>query len=373
MNLTRASQPHAPLRQRSTVSRLVRPLVALGSVLALCALTACSEQETLEVPIAQNFEMPLPQGAVVLQAKELGAVNTGAVTLGSLAPDSATVAERIPDIKQRGRLIVGVPQSQNLLAYRNPATGEVEGFEADIAREIARDIFDDPNAIEFRFIRADTWLTTLNSGEVDFVLNSISITRKRQDVVFFSTPYFRASARLLVPSTSHIESLADLHNQRICVTQNSTSGQRIAQEVPDQELLVVTSAADCLLALQQNQVGAILSDDAILSGMIAQDPFTKLAGDPTEVEKYGIAFAKPSSRHDTTGLVRQVNATLERIFQDGTWSELADQWLGSYLPTTAPPPVQYRSAKAADQLFSPRSTLPEQATTTTNSRGEEQP
>ncbi|MDO4929228.1 MAG: glutamate ABC transporter substrate-binding protein [Corynebacterium sp.] len=328
-------------------------LPLLSTIMAM-SLVACGSE--VPAPVGESvrrdsFEMPLPEGAYLAQASEFASGDSSQVRLGSLAPDTGSVQEHIPEIYQRGRLIVGVSQSQNLLSYRNPATGAVEGFEAEIAREIARDIFGNPDAIEFRFINTNTWLSALTAGEVDFVINSISITRQRQDATFFSTPYFQAVSRLLVPTTSSSSELADLAGQKICVTENSTGAQRIANEYPGQDLLVVTSAADCLLALQQNQVSAILSDDAILSGMIAQDPFTTLTKDFLGHEQYGIAFAKPTALNDTTGLIRQVNGTLERVFNDGTWTSLVQDWLGDYLGPQPVPQVHYRAETPLNQLI----------------------
>lgn len=347
---TRSTSTHS-----TGVKQILAALTTLG--LGLVATGCGTEPNTSTATTMHTFEMPLPQGASLITARDFGGAPTGEVTLGSLAPDSSTVAERIPEILERGRLIVGVEQSQYLLAYRNAATGKVEGFEVDIAREIAKDIFQDPNAIEFRFINTETWLSTLASGEVDFVINSISISRSRQDQAFFSTPYFRATTRLLVPSVSEVEDIADLGEVPVCVTKNSTGGAWLAREYPDQNLLVVTSSADCLLALQQNQAGAILSDDTILSGMMQQDPFTRLTATTLGRESYGIAFAKPTSKRNTTGLVRQVNSTLERIFADGTWNELANGWLSTYLNIQSPPALFYRSQTETDQLVPDRSTV----------------
>ncbi len=58
-------------------------------------------------------------------------------------PPGSTMAA----IAERGRLIVGVDQNTYLFGSRNPATGQLEGFDIDVAREIARGIFGDPDRI----------------------------------------------------------------------------------------------------------------------------------------------------------------------------------------------------------------------------------
>jgi polar amino acid transport system substrate-binding protein len=61
-------------------------------------------------------------------------------TPGAMPPGSTMAA-----IAQRGRLIAGVDQDTYLFGFRNPATGQLEGFDIDIAREVARAIFGDPD------------------------------------------------------------------------------------------------------------------------------------------------------------------------------------------------------------------------------------
>ncbi len=52
---------------------------------------------------------------------------------GAMPPGSTMAA-----IAERGRLIVGVDQNTKLFGERNPSTGQLEGFDIDVAREFAR-------------------------------------------------------------------------------------------------------------------------------------------------------------------------------------------------------------------------------------------
>ncbi|MCQ9343727.1 glutamate ABC transporter substrate-binding protein [Corynebacterium kozikiae] len=308
-------------------------------IIALCLLlTACTQEAPPPAPITNTFQYPLPDGAVLAPVQQQEVITEN--LLGSLQPDARTVQERVPDILARGRLIVGVEQSQNLVGFRNPVTGELEGFEVDLVREIARDIFGDASKVDFRYVDSNSWLRMIEAKEVDFVIRSLSITRQRQDQVFFSTPYYTARTRLLTNTYSDIASPEDLAGKTVCAAAGSTGQQRVTTA---KNLLLVRGSSDCLLALQQGQVDAVISDDSILSGMRAQDPSTKIVGEVLAVEDYGIAFGKPGARHNTDGLIRQVNATLERVFRDGTWRASYDRWFGAYLPAQQPPLLNYRS------------------------------
>lgn len=312
--------------------------------LAASLLAGCATSENFQGTSGEmSVYSPMPEGAVLEPA---GSQNPQEVRttglLGSLRPDDRTPQERVPAIIRRDRLIVGVDQSQNLLSFRDPISGNIEGMEVDIAREIARDIFDDPTKVEFRFINSSNWIDALESGQIDLAMRGISITRNRQDQVFFSTPYLTASTRMLVEQGSDVQSLSDLDNATACVTSASTGLQRTRALAPTTDILVANSAADCLILLQQFQADAVISDDTILSGMATQDPHTEVVGDSLGEESYGIAMAKPGHRHNTEGLIRQVNSTLERIFAGGEWSRMYNQWFGNFLPNQRPPATNYR-------------------------------
>jgi len=97
----------------------------------------------------------------------------------------------------------------------------------------------------------------------------------------------------------------------------------------------VTYWTDCLVLLQQGDVAAISTDDTILDGLAAQDPWTKLVGPPLTNEPYGLAISK---QHQD--FVRFVNAVLQQLRTNGQWAASYARWqLGT--PVPAPPPAQY--------------------------------
>jgi polar amino acid transport system substrate-binding protein len=72
----------------------------------------------------------------------------------------------IAPIRNRGRLIVGLDIGSNLFSFRDPITGEITGFDVDIAGEIARDIFGAPSHVEYRILSSDERVTELPQSEV---------------------------------------------------------------------------------------------------------------------------------------------------------------------------------------------------------------
>ncbi|MGZ6777935.1 MAG: glutamate ABC transporter substrate-binding protein [Mycobacterium sp.] len=251
-------------------------------------------------------------------------------------PDRAQAADAVAKIKARGRLIVGLDIGSNLFSFRDPITGEITGFDVDIAGEVARDIFGTPSQVEYRILSSADRVTALQNNQVDIVVKTMSITCERKKLVSFSTVYLVANQRILAPRDSTISQASDLSGKRVCAVKGTTSLQRIQEINPSPIVIEVVTWADCLVALQQRQVDAISTDDSILAGLVAQDPYLHIVGPSMNEEPYGIGINR-----DNTGLVRFVNGTLERIRRDGTWSTLYRKWLTVLGPPPAPPVPRY--------------------------------
>ncbi|MDK8763695.1 glutamate ABC transporter substrate-binding protein [Corynebacterium sp. MSK218] len=344
------------------------PLAALALSLSACEsthTTAPAPVLSTSANVHSTPGPPLPEDAIIEPAGAGEAAAESEVEpYGSYHPDDKTPEERVPDIIKRGRLIVGVDRSNNLLSYRDTATGEVRGFEVDIAREIARDIFGDPSKVDFRFVEASDRAKALNDRQVDMVIRTMTISPQRQREVAFSIPYMKTDARLLVLKKSGIHSVADTAGLTLCAAKGSTMVNAIRKHAPAADILETRAWGDCLMSLQLGQTDGIVVDDALLSGMLAQDSYTEIVGDALETQSYGVAVRKPDASYDSRPLIRQVNSTLERIRSDGTWLKLFNTWLGNYMERpTLPEPKYLNEAPPATEDKSTSTTATENEST----------
>jgi polar amino acid transport system substrate-binding protein len=247
-------------------------------------------------------------------------------------------------IKKRGHLIAGVDQNTLLLSYLNPRSAQLEGFEIDMLRDIANAIFGDkPNDIVFKAVTTAERLPAVQSGEVDIVADAATITCHRKLTTDFSTVYIYANQRLLVPSDSNIHSVKDLAGERVCATVGSTSIETLKKEAPGAVPVPVEQRTDCLVDLERGLVNAITSDDAILVGFKAQDPYTKIVGPPMAPEPYGVVVSTTHS-----DFVRFVNGVFAEMRKNGGWRSLYSRLLSSspaarqLFPAQSPPPPKYQ-------------------------------
>ena len=101
--------------------------------------------------------------------------------------------------------------------------------------------------------------------------------------------------------------------------------------------VVVADQTDCLVLLEQGEVEAAVNDESVLLGLAVQDPSMVVVGPRFTVEPYGLGIAQ--SHPD---FVRFVNAVLEQMRGDGTWSAIYNRWLSRIGPDPGPPPARYR-------------------------------
>jgi len=290
------------------------------------------------VPV-RPAERPLP-GGVKLDPevpKENKDNDCGDPT-ASLSPSGTSVpsGSTMDEIRKRGRLIAGVDQNTYLFGFRNPTTGELEGFDIDIVREIAERLLGDRSKVQFKALPASQRIDALKDGSVDLVAYTMTVTCERRKDVEFSSVYFESGQRILVAKGSDYKKVSDLGNKPVCAPAESTSLTNLAKEDPPPDLIAVDDLADCLLLLQQRQVEAVSTDDSILAGMAKQDPSVHVVGEQFSKEPYAIGIPKGN-----TDMVRYVNAVLDDIRND-EWDQLYGKWLEPVLGPAQPPAPKYR-------------------------------
>lgn len=322
-------------------------VAALGALLVF-AVTACAgATRPVDLATVDSAERPTPVGAEENPPPETTA--TAAVPAcnprASLRPlDPMPAPRQMPEgstmraIQDAGKLIAGVDQNTYLFGFRDPTTNALQGFDIDRVREIAKAIFNDPNAVQFKVLTSAERVEALKEKKVHIVVRTFTATCERLEDVNFSTIYYEAAQRLLVERSSKVTSLDELGGKKVCAAKGSTSITKIDDHEADLIPVGVENWTDCLIMLQQGQVEAVSTDDVILAGMAAQDPNVKIVGDRIAEEPYGIGIPKEHG-----DLVRFVNGVLEQSMTSGDWRRSYLRWLdrpGEQPP--APPTPEYR-------------------------------
>jgi polar amino acid transport system substrate-binding protein len=256
-------------------------------------------------------------------------------SLRPAGPPQVTPGSLMAKIRARGYLIAGVDQTTYHFGFLNPLKGQIEGFDIDMVHAVATAIFGNPSKVQFKAITDAQRIPDIQSGAVDIVAHTMTINCARIKLVDFSTVYYDAGQRVLVENDSPVRTIADLGRKKVCATTGSTSIANIAAASSHPIPVAVPYWTDCLVLLQQGDVAAISTDDSILAGLAAQDPYTRLVGSRFTDEPYGLAISRQHPE-----FVRFVNAVLAQMRSDGRWAASYAHWIAT--PVPAPPPARYK-------------------------------
>lgn len=270
----------------------------------------------------------------------------------SLSPSGDESGTTITGIKRRGYLSVGVDQNSFRWGYRDPnstkQSSDLEGFDIDLAHEIAKEILGDPNAVRFHAIPTIQRIPAIKSDQVDMVVRTMTINCARLKDVSFSAPYFLTGQQVLAPKASGITGYdKSLAEKRICSATGSTAYDKLKADKDAGKLVssadistTVPNQLDCLVRLQLGEVDAVVTDGALAASQAAQDPTVELKGDRFTTEYYGVAMKK-----DADDLVRRVNQVLVDYRKSG-WRTSYDKWLsptlGADSESANPPAAKYK-------------------------------
>jgi polar amino acid transport system substrate-binding protein len=218
----------------------------------------------------------------------------------------------------------------------NPETGEYEGFDIDVAKEIADRLgvgiaWETP---DWEVLTAGSW-----NDRWDMSVGSMTPTNERQEVLNFTEPYSFVPAVAVVHEDSNVTDVAtDLDGKKIGVCSACTyqffleksleiTGFTFNFVIDD---ATVSGYDTDTSALQDLALGDGTRLDAVMTSITTADAFAKdnpvkVVGDPLFGEPLSVAFDK-SSELDGASLQEAVDEIVAEMHADGTLSELSMKW-----------------------------------------------
>lgn len=258
-----------------------------------------------------------------------GCGGSGGTATASGSADSSSASSASSDgsdiqkIKDNGVLKVGVKVDVPKFGYKNPETGEIEGFEVDLAKQVAKKILGDENKVELQGVTAKTRGPLLDNGEIDIVAATFTITEERKKSYNFSDSYLTDGVGLLVKKDSGYSTLKDLDGKTIGVAQSSTTRKALEEEGVKQGINLkfseFSSYPEIKAALDSKRVDCFAVDASILNGYV--DDSSVILDDRYNPQEYGIA-----SKLDNKELAKEVNEVVNDMKASGELDKLVEKW-----------------------------------------------
>ncbi|WP_237884341.1 transporter substrate-binding domain-containing protein [Pseudomonas sp. PGPR40] len=252
---------------------------------------------------------------------------------------------KLDSVLARGKLIVGTG-STNAPWHFQGADGKLQGFDIDIARMVAKGLFNDPSKVEFVVQSSDARIPNLLTDKVDMSCQFITVTASRAQQVAFTLPYYREGVGLLLPANSKYKEIDDLKAAGdgviVAVLQNVYAEELVHQALPKAKVDQYDSVDLMYQAVNSGRADAAATDQSSVKYLMVQNPgryrSPAYAWSP---QTYSCAVKRGDQ--DWLNFVNTVLHEGMTGVEFPTYAASFKQWFGVDLPTpTIGFPVEYK-------------------------------
>jgi L-cystine transport system substrate-binding protein len=273
------------------------------------------------------------------------------LSLFALACSSSlpALAGCLDDVKAAGVLRAGNGlMGTHPFVWQN-TDGTYGGIEADMLKEVGKRI--GVPKTDFMVSEWTTLIPGLKAGRWDVIVSAMSATQERIQTanIRFSRPYFLLYDELIVKTDSPFKSAADLKGKKVATTlgtNDSVNAHRLAAEGKIGEVLDFNTFGEPFAALQNDQVDAVLLDQAALLGQLEKMKNLRVVGQPiyyAPKPEWAVAETKADYRFGTSAiavraecsdLLTALNGALLSMDKDGTRQNILARY-GAWSPQQA--------------------------------------
>ncbi len=241
-------------------------------------------------------------------------------------------------VESAGLLRVGTEGVYSPFSYHDPATGQLVGYDVDVARAVA-----DKLGVKVEFVETpwDSIFAALEANRFDVVANEVTITDERKAKYDLSEPYSVGEGVIVTRANDNtITSLDDIKGK--AAAENATSNWADVARTAGARVETVEGFTQAITLLNQGRVDVVINDSIAVYAYLAEtnDKSVKIAGTIGEKSEQGFAARKNS------GLLPDLNKALDELRADGTLASISQK----YLKTNA------SGAPASETPATPRST-----------------
>jgi len=200
---------------------------------------------------------------------------TAATLTAQEAAAQAPGGSTLRTVLDRGKLVVGTGSTNAPWHFENEK-GELVGMDITMARILAKGLFDDEKKVEF--VRQDPAqrIPNITTGKVDIVIQFMTVTPTRAQLVAFTRPYYVEGIALLTrpdaPNRDFDKLLAGGSATKVSILQNVDAENSVHQALPQAQVTQVDTQANVIQALESRRVDAAAVDLSTVRWLVARNP-----------------------------------------------------------------------------------------------------
>ena len=205
--------------------------------------------------------------------------------------------------------------------------GGIEGFNVDLANEIARRL---KRPINIEATQFSGLIPGLNAKKYDWIAAPTTVTPERTKAMLFTEGYLDTDYQFLVKkSDPEIKGLDDLKGKTIAVNKGSAydTWAKANAEKYGFKFDVYDTNADAVQAVLSGRASTNLAGNTVVAWAAKQNPMVKTSF----TIKTGLVWAVPFRADDRAGR-DQISMVIKCMKQDGALSALHEKWFGAKPP-----------------------------------------
>jgi polar amino acid transport system substrate-binding protein len=211
---------------------------------------------------------------------KLGGAGLAIAAAGAALDPGRAAAQAAPTsllrtVLDRGKLIVGTG-STNPPWHFEDDKGQLTGMDIAMAKILAKGLFDDVTKIEFVRQEANARIPNITSGKVDVVIQFMTVSPARAQLVAFSRPYYVEGAALLTSPKSKYKTYADLKAAgkaiKASVLQNVDADTLVHNALPDAVVMQLDSQANVMQAVTSGRADVGVVDASTVKWLAKRNP-----------------------------------------------------------------------------------------------------
>lgn len=210
----------------------------------------------------------------LLKLGTAGLVAAAALDVRKAAAD-APAGSLLRTVLSRGKLLVGTG-STNPPWHFEDASGKLTGMDIAMGRILAKGLFDDADKVEYVQTDPAARIPNITTGKVDIVIQFMTVTAQRAQLVNFTRPYYVEGVALLTLPGAKIKTFDQLAaggaDTRVSVLQNVDADNLVHQVLPKAQVMQLDTQANVVQALESHRVEAAAVDLSTVRWMVKQAP-----------------------------------------------------------------------------------------------------
>ena len=189
----------------------------------------------------------------------------------SSSDDSQSKARTVEEIKQSGKIVIGVFSDKKPFGYVD-SNGDYQGYDVYFGNRIAKDLGVE---VEYVPVEAASRGEYLVSNKVDIILANFTVTEERKEKVDFTLPYMKVALGVVSPDKALITDVEDLKGKTLIVCKGTTAETFFTENYPEVNLLKFDQYTEAYNALLDGRGDALSTDNTeVLAWAIENEGFS---------------------------------------------------------------------------------------------------